>query len=473
MKAQSELNATLKGNCELLEQLLLRSDVKEKKLAQKLLELNAEKNSEKRIYDENLAALETELRAVENKLVLMEKPRNTFISLKHLESELCIVSFELERVLADLHVDVIHSRAQNSESARCLSCCIQEEQALSKKSSALSASNLSLKSNQAHSVSVPNSSKKDSINSNSPTTIDLQNERPKDTSRIPSHQCNESKSKKWELLETEIEDLRAQCSIQQTEISTLKNELESEQAERLRIQRARAKVQHIVTTADEVAALKMKLNKTNEERMKEQEKYKEEIKNITQKLKQTENSDAKPTGQMNARAERLDDKLATENAAQKTKLVPAKTPPTGTKETTGKAEVTRAVTAERARASEGLASMTEKLRQAEDRIAQLTGQMEAAAKETGEAARKARSAEQEELAAVRAKLATAEDSKARLAAQVEAMQGLVDELKAPVVLPTAGAGGMFGETEVTQAVAAERAQAVTVSGRGLPRAWRA
>ena len=42
--------------------------------------------------------------------------------------------------------------------------------------------------------------------------------------------------------------------------------------------------------------------------------------------------------------------------------------------------------------------------------------------------------------------------------------------QAPVVLPTAGAGWMFGETEVTQAVTAER---LLLSGRGLPRAWAA
>ena len=84
-------------------------------------------------------------------------------------------------------------------------------------------------------------------------------------------------------------------------------------------------------------------------------------------------------------------------------------------------------------------SMTEKLRQAEDRIAQLTGQMEAAAKETSAllqarsavqelaaerltgqmeaaakeaaAAQQVQYAEEEELAALRAKLAAAQDSK--------------------------------------------------------------
>ena len=97
MQAQSELNSTLKGNCELLEQLLLRSDLKEKKLSLKLAQLNAEKETEKMKFEETIATLK---KAAECKRYCTNyrtnESKNLLVYLKTLDSELSIVSFELK-----------------------------------------------------------------------------------------------------------------------------------------------------------------------------------------------------------------------------------------------------------------------------------------------------------------------------------------------------------------------------------------
>ncbi|PYD21149.1 hypothetical protein, partial [Pseudomonas syringae] len=64
---QSELNATLKGNCAILEQLLLRSDTKEKKLAQKLVQVNAERESERSKFEARITTLQKEVSATKQK----------------------------------------------------------------------------------------------------------------------------------------------------------------------------------------------------------------------------------------------------------------------------------------------------------------------------------------------------------------------------------------------------------------------
>ena len=81
LKAQNELNSTLKENCELLEQLLFRSDSKEAKVRQQLEQLNSERQADQAKFAETVTMLKSARKTLEKKIASLK-----VIGIRFLES---------------------------------------------------------------------------------------------------------------------------------------------------------------------------------------------------------------------------------------------------------------------------------------------------------------------------------------------------------------------------------------------------